>query len=506
MRKLFASILLSLAALAARAQNNPSMRASDASVAANSGVIVSIVSVPAGATVSKGTTMFYDGTQWNVLAYVADGDCVVGASGIPSWGSCGGGGGSFSAITGGTNTTAAMVCGTGCSIATSGSGSNTATAVPVGGVSGLGSGVGTWLATPSGANLASALTTGLPLTAVATEAANTVVANVSGGSAAPTAASLPSCTDTSGNHLNYTNGTGFSCGTSSSGATGTGAAYSVLGNSTTGSTTRADVTASFSSVTEPIQGLVCTSGVGCSWSRLPFDTTVATIINSEFGYYGTAGGAGLAGGQAMFQVTVSGASAGIQAQASNQFTTDTNHPNVVEMTTGTVTSGGWTLSQHGSSNTAGASGWGVKTGMVVDWLYNIPVLSGATNTFRDSIGLFDNIGTSAIVNGVFVTLDSNSDTHWAINSCKASTCQGNTASSLVATTGWHHITAVATSATSVTYYVDGTSIGTTNTTADMPVTFNMTPSIRRVASAGCAAVGTCYSVVNTVFAYEPVSR
>ena len=57
---------------------------------------------------------------------------------------------------------------------------------------------------------------GLPLTQLATQAANTVVANVSGSTAAPTAASLPSCTDTGGNHLNYTNGTGFSCGSSAS--------------------------------------------------------------------------------------------------------------------------------------------------------------------------------------------------------------------------------------------------------------------------------------------------
>jgi hypothetical protein len=52
------------------------------------------------------------------------------------------------------------------------------------------------------------------LSALATQAANTVVANVTGSTAVPTAASLPSCVDTAGNHLNYTNGTGFSCGTS----------------------------------------------------------------------------------------------------------------------------------------------------------------------------------------------------------------------------------------------------------------------------------------------------
>jgi hypothetical protein len=59
--------------------------------------------------------------------------------------------------------------------------------------------------------------TGIPLAAHVAQAANTVVANVTGGSAAPTAVSVPGCVDTGGNHLNYTGGTGFSCGTTSSG-------------------------------------------------------------------------------------------------------------------------------------------------------------------------------------------------------------------------------------------------------------------------------------------------
>jgi hypothetical protein len=71
--------------------------------------------------------------------------------------STGGGGGAFSGLTGGTNTTAAMVVGTGASLGTSGAGTITASAMAVGGLTGLGSGVGTWLATPSAANFASAL-------------------------------------------------------------------------------------------------------------------------------------------------------------------------------------------------------------------------------------------------------------------------------------------------------------------------------------------------------------
>ncbi len=86
--------------------------------------------------------------------------------------------------------------------------------------------------TPSSLALTNA--TGLPLGGLLAQAANTVVANVTSGSAAPTAASLPSCIDSGGNHLNYTNGTGFSCGTSGGGGTltVTDGTHSVAGTTT----------------------------------------------------------------------------------------------------------------------------------------------------------------------------------------------------------------------------------------------------------------------------------
>lgn len=64
----------------------------------------------------------------------------------------------FSTLTGGTNSTAAMVIDTGASLSTVNAGTIAATSVPVAGVTGLGTGVGTFLATPSSSNLASAVT------------------------------------------------------------------------------------------------------------------------------------------------------------------------------------------------------------------------------------------------------------------------------------------------------------------------------------------------------------
>jgi hypothetical protein len=71
-----------------------------------------------------------------------------------------------------------------------------------------GSGTGSFAAT-IGANK-------VTLADLAQAAANTLLANVTGSTANVAAVAIPGCTDTSGNHLNYTAGTGFSCGTSDS--------------------------------------------------------------------------------------------------------------------------------------------------------------------------------------------------------------------------------------------------------------------------------------------------
>jgi len=59
-----------------------------------------------------------------------------------------------------------------------------------------------------------------------TVTANTVLGNGTGSTAGLTSLPIPSCTDTGGNHLNWTSGTGFSCGTSGSGGTVTEGTYS----------------------------------------------------------------------------------------------------------------------------------------------------------------------------------------------------------------------------------------------------------------------------------------
>lgn len=79
--------------------------------------------------------------------------------------------------------------------------------------------------------IGSPLPASVPLTSLATQAANTVLANVTGSTASPTAFSMPSCS-TSTSALQYTSGTGFTCYTNSASLTGafftgsSGASYS----------------------------------------------------------------------------------------------------------------------------------------------------------------------------------------------------------------------------------------------------------------------------------------
>lgn len=56
----------------------------------------------------------------------------------------------------------------------------------------------------------------LPISSLGSQAANTVIGNATNAAADPTAVSLPTCNDTAGQHINYTLGSGFSCGTTSS--------------------------------------------------------------------------------------------------------------------------------------------------------------------------------------------------------------------------------------------------------------------------------------------------
>jgi len=134
--------------------------------------------------------------------------------------------------------------------------------------------------------------TGLPLTGIATQAANTVVANVSSSTASPTAAALPTCSTTS-SVLQYTLGTGFSCNT---GITANSATTATTANGL--ATTTSPVVVSAAAAPSAGQVLTATSATAASWAAptaaagVAAEASVATAqtrSNTAYGALTTAG-------------------------------------------------------------------------------------------------------------------------------------------------------------------------------------------------------------------------
>lgn len=98
-------------------------------------------------------------------------------------------------------------------LTTAGGGANPSWSSAIGTVSSVFGRTGTVVAS-SGDYSFSLLTGQNTLAQLPTMAANTVLANTTNGSTTPSASTWPSCTDLGGNHLNYTNGVGLTCGNS----------------------------------------------------------------------------------------------------------------------------------------------------------------------------------------------------------------------------------------------------------------------------------------------------
>lgn len=344
---------------------------------------------------------------------------TVSAGLLPSWAAAAGGS-AFSAITSGTNTTAAMVVGTGASLATSGSG-----------------------------------------TIVATGTTNNAVTNA---------------------------------------MLAQGAAHTVVGVTGNATANRGDITPLTTYQGAPPQVLGYNGSTATAFQRMPWDTTQAEILNNSFGQVNTTDGATVING---WNITAVGTSAGWLHNKNTA--TDANHLNFMELTTGTTTTGGANV---GLGATGAGIGFLITGGEVVDWLIDIPVASGATNTFRVSAGFADTSAGTTITNGAHISWDNNTDTHWALTTVKAGTSTGtlNVASTNVASTGWHHLTAYFNDNAHVHFYVDGTELSNSPLTTNLPTTVPVFPFARILASAGCAATSTCVIDVNTIYFYKPVSR
>lgn len=106
--------------------------------------------------------------------------------------------------------------------------------------------------------------------------------------------------------------------------------------------------------------------------------------------------------------------------------------------------------------------------MTIDFVINIKTLSTATNRYVMRFGLGDNIAAGDQTNGVYFEYSDNINSgQWAIKTAKAGT-RTTTNSATTVTTAWHHGTiAINAAGTSVTFTMDGVSLGTIAT--NMPI-------------------------------------
>lgn len=110
----------------------------------------------------------------------------------------------------------------------------------------------------------------IPLTILAQSGANTMLGNWTGSTANVLANSMPSCSDTAGNHLNYVSGTGVTCGTSDS-----------HGGTVTSIATTSPITGGTISTTGTIACATCvtSSGGGAITGTAPIAVSAAGVVS-----------------------------------------------------------------------------------------------------------------------------------------------------------------------------------------------------------------------------------
>ena len=243
----------------------------------------------------------------------------------------------FSSITGGTNASAAMVVGTGASLGVSGSGTIAATSMPTTGLTGQ-----------------------VTLAQLPTLSANTVLGALTGTT--PSGLAVPSCVNSAGNHLNYTTGTGFSCGTTSSSGSPAFNAITSGTNSTAAMVigTGASLTTTGSGILQatsvPVSGL---TGLGTGVA------TALTVAPGTTGSFSTQDGAIVTGNCLKWGPGVQDAGNACGSGGSVSITAAT--PNVV-VTPSPITGTGTIGLTQPTTDQSGA-GTAIVTGYNTDWVY-----------------------------------------------------------------------------------------------------------------------------------------
>lgn len=176
-----------------------------------------------------------------------------------------------------------------------------------------------------------------------------------------------------------------------------------------------------------------------------------------------------------FASVVSGAGAAVQTTATN---TDASHPGVIEFDVGSTTTG----------RAAAVLGW-FKIGdeFIFEASVYLAALSDATNEYDVIVGLGDTTDATGFSNGIWFSYDRNTSTNWIKNTANSASVTSTATTTAVTAAGWLNLKFVVNETlTTVTYYLNGTSIGTLTTTipdnADA-----LRAAIKIIGSAGTAA-------------------
>lgn len=161
---------------------------------------------------------------------------------------------------------------------------------------------------------------------------------------------------------------------------------------------------------------------------------------------------------------------------------DVNHPGVLQMSTGTTTTGN-TRNFLGTTNLLAGGG-----AMSFESLVQVPTLSTAGNEFALRVGLGDGT-TGDFTDGVYFEYNRPTSVNWIMKTASNATRTTTPTSSVVTAGAWVKLRAeVNTGGTLVTYFINGTQVGTINTNIPTGAGRQVAPLLQMVKSTGTTAI------------------
>lgn len=165
---------------------------------------------------------------------------------------------------------------------------------------------------------------------------------------------------------------------------------------------------------------------------------------------------------------------------------DSGHPGILQMATGTTTTGSCIV-RYGANNN---NNWPIVLGggqLTVIWILKLDQLSNGTDTFSVSFGIGNSNSGLEAPSGCYFLGDSNSNANWLIKTAKASSRTSQTTTSTIDTSYHTYMIQVNAAATSVAYYIDGSQVTNSPLSTNIP-TAQIGPFCYITKSAGSTSV------------------